>query len=89
MKILAKHLPYDDGHLSEVVVDMRSMGPPKIKTVEYKGHLIALEGSHRLAACKILNMTPILEIVKPDVDWPDYAAFWNRAVEILPEYTFE
>ena len=85
MKIYAKHAPYEDGHLGEVVAQMRVLGPPTIKVVRYADELFALEGSHRLAAADYLGMTPIFEELEPDL--PD-TGWWASIKASLPRYEF-
>jgi hypothetical protein len=58
----------DNDHLQEVIADMIKLGAPVIRAVkdDCYGLLCAIEGSHRLAACKALGITPIIEIVDYD-----------------------
>jgi hypothetical protein len=85
--VLAKHLPYDDGHLAAVIVAMRNLGPPIIRVVRGPFSYIALEGSHRLAACDCLGITPILRLLPADGS-ADLDRFWQTAMERLPVYKF-
>jgi len=51
-------------HLKSVVEYMEKHGSPTIRVYEYdSGIYYALEGSHRLAAAKILNMVPVLLVM--------------------------
>ena len=54
-------------HLADVVDDMKKFGPPSIRCLSLEdGSLLAIEGSHRLNAAKILDIDPIIVIVDPD-----------------------
>lgn len=55
----------DETHLREVIDEMKILGTPHIRAVydETYDAFIALEGSHRIAACKLLGITPIIEEV--------------------------
>ena len=50
-------------HLNEVISEMKIMGEPTTRAYYTGEQYIAIEGSHRLAACNLLGMTPnIIEI---------------------------
>ncbi len=83
--VYAKHPPYEDGHLGEVVADMQRLGAPTIRVIWYDGKLMALEGSHRLAACHHLGLTPLLLIEEPDL--PDTST--AGALPTLPAYRMD
>jgi tetrahydromethanopterin S-methyltransferase subunit A len=53
-------------HLEEVKREMLILGAPVLKAVwdESYGAWIALEGSHRIAAAKELNLIPLIEEIK-------------------------
>ena len=53
-------------HLATVIEEMKKLGAPKIKAVWCGDHYRAVEGSHRLAACAALDLTP--EIVEIEED---------------------
>ena len=50
----------DADHLSAVTNDMRTLGAPAIRCIrdDVQGVILALEGSHRLAAAKALDLEP-------------------------------
>lgn len=83
--VYAKHLPYEDGHLGEVVGDMQQLGAPTLRVIWYDGKLMALEGSHRLAACHHLGLTPLLLVEEPDLPVTSTA----HAVDALPAYRMD
>jgi len=88
MRVYAKHLPYyDSGHLGEVIEEMRLLGRPEIRIVQYGGEFYALEGSHRLAAADYLGITPNFVIVGQGADSQTYR-FWNKIRDRLPCYEF-
>ena len=64
-QIVFLHNHYDAKHLDSVVADMRVLGAPTIHVLDlgFDGLYQALEGSHRLRACAILDITPILIVV--------------------------
>jgi hypothetical protein len=55
-------------HLAEVVALMQAMGAPKLRAIfdPAAGVLLALEGSHRIAAAVELGIAPEFEIVEDD-----------------------
>ena len=68
----------DDDHLVEVIADMQRLGAPVIRAVKDDGCgvMCALEGSHRLAACNALGITPIIVLLDDDtVIAPDDLGF--------------
>jgi hypothetical protein len=83
--VYAKHLPYEDGHLGEVVGEMRRLGAPTLRVIWYDGKLMALEGSHRLAACHHLGLTPLLLVEEPDLPTTATA----HAADTLPAYKMD
>jgi hypothetical protein len=84
--ILAKHLPYADGHLSVVLDTMEHAGPPTIRAVRYGSDIIALEGSHRVAAAHALGLAPKIVVLAPDTEGCD--EFFDNALALLPVYEF-
>jgi hypothetical protein len=71
----------DQDKLAEVVAEMRSLGAPKIRVVDCGDYLMALEGTHRLAACAALGLAPELDVLAQDemvaadsLDWQDLEA---------------
>lgn len=52
--------PTDADHLAQVTAEMAVRGAPTIRCIrdETQGVILALEGSHRLAAAKALNIDP-------------------------------
>lgn len=67
MHVIAINRP-DPAHLAAVIADMRRLGVPTLRAVrdETQGIILALEGSHRLAAAAALGLTPKLDILSPD-----------------------
>ena len=41
VRVFAKHEPYTDGHLGQVIKEMEKLGSPVIKVVEWRGDYIA------------------------------------------------
>lgn len=64
-EVLALHPPRPD-HLERVTAEMREMGPPVIRVLTWGPVLVALEGSHRLAAADALGLAPRWEILSED-----------------------
>lgn len=88
LRIWAKHEP-EPGHLRDVIEDMRELGAPTIRCVDWRGEYYALEGSHRLRAAFELGLEPFLEIVAPERLQGDDEAFWEKMKEGLPGYSWE
>ena len=67
-KIALLHNHFDTDHLDAVVADMKTLGAPTIRVLDLGFDCLyqALEGSHRLRACEILGVTPILDCVGSD-----------------------
>lgn len=70
--------PVSASRLESVVADMRTLGAPVIRVVDCGDHYMAIEGSHRMAACALLGIAPELdvlaqhELVSSDsLDWAD------------------
>jgi hypothetical protein len=66
MRIALVHNHYDEGHLAEVIEEMKTLGAPTIKAVwmEVYNHWAALEGCHRIRAAKALGLTPEIDEVE-------------------------
>lgn len=47
-------------HLLEVIEEMKVLGAPVIRVYDNGDEIIALEGSHRLAAAAALDLTPVI-----------------------------
>lgn len=58
--------PVDADHLAEVVSAMRTLGAPTLRAVETAHGLVAIEGSHRLAAAEHLGLVPAIVIIEAD-----------------------
>jgi hypothetical protein len=86
--VIAKHLPYDDGHLGKVCADMMVAGQPTIHAVEFDGVFYATNGSHRLAAAKHLNLVPKI-VVEPADCRGIPLDHWRRVAASLPRYDFD
>lgn len=56
----------DADHLVEVIEEMKVLGAPVIRVYDNGDEIVALEGSHRLAAAAALEMTTV--IVRMDED---------------------
>ena len=86
--IRAKHEPYTNGHLGEVVVEMEQVGTPTLRVMNHDGELCATEGSHRLAAAYALGLVPKLVVEIPDTD-DALTAHWDKIATALPTYDFD
>jgi hypothetical protein len=81
-------------HLAMVMEEMKILGAPKIRAIadDRAGVIVALEGSHRLAAAQALGLSPIFvmldenEMIKcQDIGYDDCGWFEGnpaRAVDI-------
>jgi hypothetical protein len=62
-------------HLAKVTEAMRTAGAPTIRVIrdEAQGIVLALEGSHRLAAAKALGLDPVFVVLGDDdvISWRD------------------
>jgi len=58
----------DAEHLEEVKAEMQILGAPVIRAIrdDGQGIILALEGSHRLAAAQMLGLRPVLQLVADD-----------------------
>lgn len=50
----------DKIHLAEVIEEMKALGAPVIRVYDNGDEIVALEGSHRLAAAAALDPTPVI-----------------------------
>lgn len=50
----------DKIHLAEVIEEMKVLGAPVIRVYDNGDEIVALEGSHRLAAAAALDLTPVI-----------------------------
>lgn len=89
VRVFAKHDPYySTGHLGRVVEEMKELGTPTIKVVEWRGDYFAIEGSHRLAAAFYLGLKPELSIQDQDRLSPEDEQFWEKLRDELPHYSW-
>lgn len=79
MMVYAIHAPEAD-KLANVIEQMRTLGAPTIRVVDCGDFMMALEGSHRLAAAAELGIEPVLDVYEQDAlidisqyDWYDGA----------------
>lgn len=86
-KIYAKHEPYENGHLGDVVSEMKLTGPPTIRVIEFDGGFYAVEGSHRLASAYHLGLEPKIVIMPQDSEGLD--EYWARVARTLPSYDYK
>jgi len=63
--IYAIHAP-EASKLETVTAEMRVLGAPTIRAIDCGDHLMALEGSHRLAAAAALGLTPTFAVIEQD-----------------------
>ena len=77
--IYAIHAP-DADRLHGIITEMQVLGAPTIEVVDCGDYMMALEGSHRLAAAHALGLVPILTIHEEEdvlditrFDWFDTA----------------
>lgn len=86
-RIYAKHLPYTDGHLGKVALDMEHAGAPTIRCMQIGEDFYALEGSHRLACAHRFGLEPKLVVHEPELN-TDRDGYWLRVSQTLPAYDF-
>jgi hypothetical protein len=63
--VYAIHAPFAD-RLEAVKAEMATLGAPTIRVVDCGDFLMALEGSHRLAAAAALGLTPEFVVFAQD-----------------------
>lgn len=85
--IYAKHEAYDH-RIGKITAEMRILGAPTLRAVEFEGNLFALEGSHRLAAADYLGLDPVIVVECAESD-AGLDEFWRKAVARLPRYEFD
>lgn len=85
--IYAKHEPYENGHLGEVVDEMKLTGAPTIRVIEFEGGFYAVEGSHRLASAFHLGLEPKIVILPEDSE--GLTEYWARIAKTLPSYDYK
>ena len=92
--VYAIHAPFAD-RLAAVKAEMATMGTPTIRVVDCGDYLMALEGSHRLAAADALGITPEFVVYAQDdmlditgFDWFD-TANWADTVYAAGEVAGE
>ena len=68
MKLVTLHNHFDQEHLDAVVAKMKVLGAPTIRCFDlgFDGLIQAIEGTHRIRACEILGLQPVLEFVGPN-----------------------
>lgn len=88
VRIYAKHLPYEDGHLEKVSLDMEHAGDPTIRVISFENNFIALEGSHRLFLAHKYGLVPKIIILEPDVDMGADTRY-RDLMKTLPHYDFD
>jgi|HubBroStandDraft_6_1064221.scaffolds.fasta_scaffold00345_18 hypothetical protein len=88
MRIWAKHEP-EPGHLRDVIEDMKTLGRPTIRCVDWRGELYAIEGSHRLKAAFELGIVPNIEVTGPDRLSGEDERFWDWMKDALNHYAWE
>jgi hypothetical protein len=86
-RVYAKHEPYRNGHLGEVVEEMKLTGPPTIRCVLFDNGYYAVEGSHRLAAADLLGLCPKIVVLRKEVGELD--EHWRAVAETLPVYEYD
>jgi hypothetical protein len=71
------HAHFRPAHLEHVIAEMRRRGPPRIRAHfdTSSGAWLALEGTHRLRAAKLLDLAPVMLPVR----WPRSALALMRA----------
>jgi hypothetical protein len=79
--IVAPHgVDHKSAKFENVVAEMRRLGAPTLRGVDDgSGLVLLIEGSHRLAACKLLGVTPVIEVIERD------ETVAHDAVDDLPE----
>ena len=88
-RVYAKHPPYPDGHLARVAAEMDLAGAPTLPAVWFRGKLIALAGSHRLAEAHHRGIAPKLVILRNGPGDDGLDEFFARALETMPWYDFD
>jgi len=63
------------------------MGAPVIRVVDCGDHYIAIEGSHRLAACARLGIAPELDVLAQDAMVAADSLDWADMLQPAEQYT--
>lgn len=87
-RVYVKHPPYRDGHLAIVADEMNHAGAPTVPAVIFRGHLVALAGSHRLYEAWSRGIAPKLVILPADAE-SDLDEFFAAKLPTLPWYDFD
>lgn len=84
MKLVTLHNHFDQEHLDAVVAKMKVLGAPTIRCFDlgFDGLIQAIEGTHRIRACEILGLQPVLEFVGPNAAIANLNLDWDGAVDI-------
>jgi len=87
-KVFAKHPPYENGHLGEVMEDMKLAGPPTVRVMRFNGELFATEASHRLASAALMGLIPkvVIEVEQSDTLPNEH---WQKVATTLPSYDYD
>lgn len=89
VRIYAKHEPYDDGHLGEVLNDMEVAGQPTIRVMKFNSLYCAIEGSHRLAAAYYNDLEPKIVVEIADIPTSsEIESYFMSLIKRLPYYDF-
>lgn len=64
MRVKLMHGYYNEEYAHKVAEEMLVLGRPVIRVVTDGEMYYAVEGTHRLVACKINDMQPIFEIIE-------------------------
>jgi len=76
--IYAIHHP-DADKLAAIIAEMRDLGAPTIEAVDCSDYLMAIEGSHRLAAAHALGIAPIVTIHEQDDEVDVHGYDWDAS----------
>lgn len=88
LRIWAKHEP-EPRHLRDVVEEMKELGRPTIRCVDWRGELYAIEGSHRLRAAFDLGLAPNIVVVGPNRLTGEDESYWDWVRVALNQYCWE
>lgn len=64
--------PTDPDQLAAVMADMEALGAPTIRACWQGDHWCALEGSHRVAAARLLGLPVVILEMDEDDDFGDH-----------------
>lgn len=86
MKIILLHNHYSEEHLEEVMKEMKTKGAPVIRVYDLWDDMVqAIEGCHRLRACDILGIEPIIEYIDDDTKIEDLGLDYEGCAEVVGE----